>query len=101
MSTILDQFGTPIDTGVLKEPQTSRIAMLENQYLTPMLAGLTPGKLATVLKQADDGDLTAQHRLFADMEERDAHLLCEIGKRKLAVMDLDWDIVPPDRKSVV
>lgn len=95
MSKIIDQFGNPIDSSVLKEPQTSRIAMLENQYLTPMLAGLTPGRLSSILKQADDGDLTAQHRLFADMEERDAHLLCEIGKRKLAVMDLDWDIVPP------
>ncbi|OHC68629.1 MAG: hypothetical protein A3H93_09200 [Rhodocyclales bacterium RIFCSPLOWO2_02_FULL_63_24] len=92
---ILDQYGNPIDTGVLKEAQTSRIAMLENRFLTPMLAGLTPARLSTVLRQADDGDLTAQHRLFADMEERDAHLLCEIGKRKNAVMGLDWDIVPP------
>ena len=95
MPKILDQYGKPIDTGALKEPQTSRITTLENQYLTPMLAGLTPSKLSATLKQADDGDLTAQHRLFSDMEERDAHLLCEIGKRKLAVMDLDWDIVPP------
>jgi phage gp29-like protein len=95
MPKIIDQYGNPIDTGILKEPQTSRIAQLENQYLTPMLAGLTPSKLSTILKQADDGDLLAQHRLFADMEERDAHLLCEMGKRKLAVMDLDWDIVPP------
>jgi len=95
MPKILDQHGNPIDTGALKEPQTSRITQLENQYLTPMLAGLTPSRLSSILKQADDGDLTAQHRLFADMEERDAHLLCEIGKRKLAVMDLDWDIVPP------
>lgn len=92
---ILDQYGKPIDTAVLKDPQTSRVATLENQYLTPMLSGLTPARLASILKAADDGDLTAQHRLFADMEERDAHLLCEIGKRKLAVMDLDWDIVPP------
>lgn len=95
MPKILDQYGNPIDTGALKEPQTSRIAMLENQYLTPMLGGLTPSRLSGILRAADDGDLTAQHRLFADMEERDAHLLCEIGKRKLAVMDLDWDIVPP------
>ncbi len=100
---ILDQHGNPIDRSaladVLSEPQTSRIAMLQNQYLTPMLSGLTPSRLSTILKQADDGDLTAQHRLFADMEERDAHLLCEIGKRKLAVMDLDWDIVPPRNAS--
>jgi len=95
MPKILDQHGNPIDTGALREPQTSRIATLENQYLTPMLGGLTPSRLAAILRQADDGDLTAQHRLFADMEERDAHLYAEMGKRKLAVMGLDWDIVPP------
>lgn len=95
MPKILDQFGRPIDTGDLREPQTSRIAALENQYLTPMLSGLTPGRLATTLRAADDGDLTAQHRLFADMEERDAHMSAEMGKRKLAVMSLPWDIVPP------
>lgn len=92
---ILDQHGNPIDRGILAEPQTSRITRLESTYLTPMLAGLTPTRLASYLRLADEGDLTAQHRVFADMEERDAHLACEIGKRKLAVMGLDWDIVPP------
>lgn len=92
---ILDQYGKPIDTGALKEPQTSRIATLENQYLSPALNGLTPSRLSSILRGADSGDLVSQHRLFADMEERDAHLLCEMGKRKLAVMDLDWNIVPP------
>lgn len=95
MSKIIDQYGNHFDTVALKEPQTSRIAQLENQYLTPMLGGLTPARLSAILRAADDGDLTSQHRLFSDMEECDAHLLCEMGKRKLAVMDLDWDIVPP------
>ncbi len=96
---ILDQHGNPIDTGALREPQTSRIATLTNQYLTPMLGGLTPSRLSSILRQADDGDLTAQHRLFADMEERDAHLAAEMGKRRLAVMGLPWDIVPPRNAS--
>ena len=92
---ILDQYGTPIDRAVLKEPPTSRVATLENQYLTPMLSGLTPSRMGAIMRAADNGDLTEQHRLFADMEERDAHIVCEMGKRKLAVMELDWDIVPP------
>lgn len=96
---IVDQYGKPIDRAVLKEPQTSRVATLANQYLTPMLGGLTPARLGAILRAADAGDLTMQHRLFADMEERDAHLLCEMNKRKLAVMDLDWDIVPPRNAS--
>lgn len=99
MNKILDQYGEPLARStlaeVLSEPQTSRVATLENQYLTPMLSGLTPSRMGAIMRAADNGDLTEQHRLFADMEERDAHILCEMGKRKLAVMDLDWDIVPP------
>lgn len=95
MTTIVDQFGHPIDRGALREPQTSRIATLQNQYLAPMLGGLTPAKVAGYLRAADDGDLTGQHRLFADMEERDPHLTAEMGKRKLAVLGLDWEITPP------
>lgn len=103
MNKILDQYGKPIERSalaeVLAEPQTSRVATLENQYLTPMLSGLTPSRMGAIMRAADNGDLTEQHRLFADMEERDAHILCEMGKRKLAVMDLDWDIVPPRNAS--
>lgn len=95
MAQIVDQYGKPIDTGVIQEPQTSRVAQLANAYLTPMLDGLTPARLAAILRNADNGDLMSQHRLFADMEERDTHLLAEIGKRKLALLNLDWDIVPP------
>lgn len=99
MTRILDQFGRPFDTGTLREPQTSTIRTLENQYLTPMLGGLSPSKLASALRAADNGDLVSQHRLFADMEERDSHLVAEMGKRKLALLNLDWDIVPPRAAS--
>jgi phage gp29-like protein len=96
---LVDQYGRPIDRAVLSEPQTSRVASLENQYLRPMLDGLTPARLAGTLRDADNGDLIAQHRLFADMEERDAHLYAEITKRKLAILSLDWSIVPPRNAS--
>lgn len=92
---IVDQHGNPIDQGVLKEPQTSSVVALQNEYLTSNLDGLTPARLAATLRNADNGDLVAQHRLFADMEERDAHLAAEIGKRKLALLGIDWTIEPP------
>lgn len=95
MAQLVDQFGRPIDRAVLKEPQTSRVASLQNEYLSYHLDGLTPARLAQILRAADSGDLIAQHRLFADMEERDAHLAAEMNKRKLALLGLDWSIVPP------
>ncbi len=98
-SKILDQFGQPIDQAVLQEPQTAKIAALQNQYLFPMLGGLTPARLATTLQAADHGNLLEQHRLFADMEERDAHLRAEMDKRKNAIVGLAWDIIPPRNPS--
>jgi phage gp29-like protein len=95
VSKILDQFGNPIERAVLDEPQTTRIAALQNQYLTPMLGGLTPARLARTLQEADNGNLLEQHRLFSDMEERDGHLRAEMDKRKNAIVGLSWEIVPP------
>lgn len=95
MPRILDQWGRPIERELLVEPQTARIAHLTNTYLAPALNGLTPARLAAALQAADAGDLTAQHRIFADMEERDGHIRSEMGKRHLAILDLDWDIKPP------
>ncbi|MFA9951152.1 hypothetical protein [Dentiradicibacter hellwigii] len=31
---ILDQYGNPVDMRMLREPQTSRISTLDNEYLT-------------------------------------------------------------------
>lgn len=98
---IVDQWGKPIDRTVLTEPQTARVASLQNEYLISNLDGLTPARLANILRAADAGDLVAQHRLFSDMEERDAHLMAEMGKRKLALVGLDWTIVPPRNATAV
>lgn len=95
MSQIIDQFGQPIQSKLLNEPQTASISSLSNQFLTPMLGGLTPARLATILHEADQGNLIAQHRLFADMEERDGHIQAELDKRKNSVVSLAWNIVPP------
>lgn len=92
---ILDQYGNPISTNTLTTPQTSRSINFGHRYLDPALQGLTPAKLAATLKAADDGDLLAQHRLFADMEERDMQIAAEFSKRKMALQGLDWHIVPP------
>jgi len=95
MSTIVDQHGRPIDRTVFIAPQTANVTELENRYLTPMLGGLTPARLDRVLREADAGNLFEQHRLFADLEERDAHLRSEMDKRRNAVASLRWSVVPP------
>lgn len=85
-----------------------KTALIEQQTvagggLTPMLYlerwgnmtnRLTPSRLASILQAADDGDITEQHVLFADMEDRCEHLAAEISKRKRALLTLDWEILP-------
>ena len=56
--------------------------------------GLTPGRLRSILQAADEGNITEQHQLFSDMEDRCEHLAAEISKRKRAILTLDWEIVP-------
>lgn len=95
MATIIDQYGNPLDRNVLAEPQTARVAALANTYIQSQLSGLTPSRAAAILTQADNGDIVAQHRLFEDMLDRDAHILCEFDKRRMAPTVLDWSIDPP------
>lgn len=90
---ILDQFGKPIESAQLLEPQTARLAQLRNEFDTHPSRGLTPPRLAHILQSAEQGDLTAQHELFADMEEKDGHLFSVMDQRRSAVKRLDWDVV--------
>lgn len=92
---ILDQYGNKIVSPTTGEPQTSRVAMLRNELLDNYLDGLSPGRLIAALMAADRGDFVAQHRIFSDMEERDAHLYAEICKRRSAPTTLPWRVVPP------
>jgi phage gp29-like protein len=95
MSTIVDQHGAPIQREQLRQPQTAHMALLHGEYENHPSRGLTPAKLASILQRAERGDLMAQHELFQDMEEKDAHLFSEMQKRRLALQTLDWEIVPP------
>lgn len=98
-STILDVTGNPIKRTELSEPQTAKLAQLHREFASHPSRGLTPAKLARILESAEQGDLRAQHDLFMDMEEKDAHIYAEMGKRKRALLTVDWDIVPPRNAS--
>jgi phage gp29-like protein len=95
MAKILDQYGKPINTADLREPQTARAVQLQREYQNHPAKGLTPPKLASLLLEAEEGVLISQAELGLDMEERDAHLYAELCKRKLALVGLEWDIRPP------
>jgi phage gp29-like protein len=96
MTTLFDQFGRPIESGLTKRPETREIAVaqLRDRWSTYPSKGLTPAKLAEILAQADAGDVQRQAELFEEMEEKDAHLGSQFGLRKQAVTGLDFEIQP-------
>ncbi len=56
-------------------------------------AGLTPSRLAAIMREADDGSLSTAMQLFEEMEEKDAHLFSIANTRRLALTGLAWQIV--------
>lgn len=99
MVAIVDQSGNPIQRAVLTEQQTSKITNLQREFALHPGKGLTPARLDEILRSAELGNLKAQAELFMDMEERDAHILAEMSKRKRALLTVDWDIQPPRNAS--
>ena len=89
--------GQKIDPNTLQEAQSARadVVHLRREFGGHPAKGLTPEKLAQLMNGAEAGELTAQAELAEDMEERDAHLTAELGKRRRALMSLEWDIKPP------
>ena len=55
--------------------------------------GLTPARLASILRSADLGDAYQALALFEQMEEKDAHLFCVANMRRLALTGLRWQVV--------
>lgn len=85
----------------LRERQSDSPAALSlhREFESHPSRGLTPAKLASILVAAEQGDLIPQAELFLDMEEKDAHISAELGKRKMAVKKLDWCLEPPRNAS--
>ncbi|WP_339331739.1 DUF935 domain-containing protein [Aeromonas caviae] len=96
MGRIIDINGNPLR--LEKAPQTendAKLAQLRRHYSEHPTVGLTPGKAAAALREAEQGSLIAQMELAEDMEEKDAHLQSELGKRRRALLGVSWTIEPP------
>lgn len=93
---LLDQYGDPIQTVTRPETDRRTLASIRDRWYAYPGQGLTPERLATILKEADQGDLTRQAELFEEMLERDAKLQSLFQTRRMAVGGLNWRIRPAD-----
>jgi phage gp29-like protein len=76
------------------EARQIAVAAVRDRWSTYPSAGLTPHRLATIFREADQGDVYRQAELFEEMEEKDPHLFSTLGIRKNAVLRLDYDVTP-------
>lgn len=95
MGLIVDMYGKPFFTEELREQQTSHTIGLKNLIAEHPSHRLTPGRLISILNEAETGNLIRQADLFADMEEKDAHIFAEMQKRKRALLTVNYQILPP------
>lgn len=87
------------ETQAVAEQQTdneSRVGLIKREFAEHPSKGLNPSKLYSILEAAEQGDLTAQHELFEDMEEKDPQIASDLAKRRQLAAELEWQIVPPD-----
>lgn len=90
MARLLDADGRPVDLTALRAAQAAPSVTGVRQIIGGHPAqGLTPARLAALLREAEQGDPTRYLELAEEMEEKDLHYLAVIGTRKRAVAQLD------------
>lgn len=88
--TWYDAYGRKVDTSVLRKEQAApTIHSVRRHDAHHPAAGLTPERLARILRDSIDGDPEDYLALAEDMEERDLHYAGVLGVRKRQVAGLD------------
>ncbi len=92
---ILDAYGRPLQMRTLTEPQaTGGMTGVRQVWSDSVASGLTPKRLAAILRACDQGDLRDYLTLAEEMEERDPHFASVLGIRKRAISGVEPRVVP-------
>jgi phage gp29-like protein len=93
---LLDQYGQPIIREVLTQQLAAASMMGVRQAVgSGVTRGLSPQRLAEILRDAEDGDPQAYFELAEEMEEKDLHYLAVLGTRKRQISQLDMTVEAP------
>ncbi len=93
---LYDAYGREVEPARLREEQAApTFAGIRNIYsVMHPSAGLTPERLAAILREAEAGDPYQYLELAEEMEEKDLHYLAVLSTRKQSVAQLDMIIRP-------
>jgi len=94
MSTLIGLDGQPLKSDTLSQEilRASVTGIREIWDAESIAGGITPAKLAAIIKKSNSEDATDYLTLAEEMEERDPHYRCELSKRKLAVTSLPINV---------
>lgn len=95
-SKILDRYGEPYDLDALfGSPRAGpTLTGVRSPISGHPADGLTPARLAQMLRAAAEGDMEAYLELAEDMEERDLHYAAVLSTRKRQVAQLPINVEP-------
>jgi phage gp29-like protein len=92
---ILDAYGRPVQVKALTTMQAEpRVTGVRQLWTGSTASGLTPVRLAGILRAADTGDLHEYLTLAEEMEERDPHYFAVLGIRKRVVSGVRPTVIP-------
>ncbi|MBI1408133.1 MAG: DUF935 family protein [Caulobacter sp.] len=90
---LYDHLGRPVSTAALKTTEAvAQTSGMRSVWTGQPANGLTPQRLAGILRAAEGMDVQSYLELAEQMEERDAHYLSVLGTRKRAVTRLPFRV---------
>ncbi len=97
---LVDQFGRPLQrtpqSQLLEREAVASLGSIRSIQSGHPADGLTPPRLAAILREAEIGDATAYLEFAEQMEEKDLHYAAVLGVRKRAIRSLDIRVAPGD-----
>lgn len=97
---LLDQWGNPVQRAVLKEEIAGPTLTGVRSPITSYPGdGLNPARLASILRQADAGDVVRYLELAETIEERDLHYLGVLATRRRSVSQIEITVEPADESA--
>lgn len=94
-STVLGPDGVPLQVSTITDDVLPPSSIgVRQDWANSIASGLTPGRLAQILRAANEGDNRDLLTLAEEMEERDTHYASVLGQRKRAVSGIEPVVMP-------
>ena len=97
---VLDAYGRPVRMSDLRrELAGPTLTGVRSIYSAHPWQGLTPSRLGSILREAEDGDAMCYLELAEEMEEKNLHYLSVLGTRKRQVAQLNITVEDADESA--